>query len=88
MKVETGEETDDFEYYFAVEDSKKMTVQKSLNDEAVSEVQSFFDSPCEKDKNNLEQLGVYKMIREIFIKYNTILPSSVPVSRIFSFESK
>lgn len=88
MKMETADGSDDFEYYFASDDTTKVTPQKSQIDEAVAEVQSFFDSPCEKDKNNLEQLGVYKMIREVFVKYNTILPTSAPVERIFQFESK
>lgn len=86
--MEAGIESDDFEYYFASDDTTTATANTPQMDEAVSEVHSFFDSPCEKDKNNLEQLGVYKMIREVFVKYNTILPSSAPVERIFLFESK
>lgn len=84
--MDQGSKSDDFAYYFASDDNT--TAQRSQCHEVASEVQSFFDSPCEKDKNNLEQLSVYKMIREVFVKYNTILPSSAPVERFFSFESK
>lgn len=87
--MDTNVETDDFEYYFASDDNTKATTQKLQIDEAASsEVHSFFDSPCEKDKNNLEQLDLHKMVRKVFIKYNTILPSSAPVERIFGFERK
>lgn len=88
MKIETGDdEPDDFEYYFASDDRTKATEQQSQHEAAVLEVQSFLEIPCEKDKNNLEQLGIYKIIREVFVRYNTILPSSAPVERLFSFES-
>lgn len=86
--TKAAEESDNFEYYFASDDTSKATASESQIVEAVSEVHSFLDRPCERDRNNLEQLDAYKMIREVFVKYNTILTSSAPVERIFSFESK
>lgn len=45
------------------------------------ELRQYFDDPT----NTIECLDRYPAIKRVFIKYNTPLPSSAPVERLFSF---
>ncbi|KAL7307826.1 hypothetical protein TKK_0000146 [Trichogramma kaykai] len=40
---------------------------------------------AEPPTTNLSDLNRFKKIRKIFLKFNTILPSSAPVERLFSY---
>lgn len=89
-KAHAEDELDGFEYYFVSDDNKRVPADDFAIDEAVKEVQAFLSSPCANNKNDFRQLDEdeYKLIQELFGKYNTILPSSTAVEDIFGFTSK
>lgn len=51
------------------------------------EILSYMNSACADDEQDVEQLNQYHRIKNIFLKYNCITPSSAPVEQLFSFES-
>lgn len=50
-----------------------------------TEILNFLQQPCTADLNDFGQLHQFPVIKKMFLKYNTILPSSAPVERLFSF---
>lgn len=52
------------------------------------EVLSWLQQPCAKEIRDLSQLNQFPLIKKIFIKFNSPLPSSGPVERMFSFAGK
>ncbi|XP_067267095.1 zinc finger BED domain-containing protein 4-like [Chanodichthys erythropterus] len=69
-----GGDPEDDENFFTFE-TTQMT-----SSSAEEEVQRYLQDP---DKS-LASLKMYPMIRDLFLKYNTTLPSSAPVERLFS----
>lgn len=61
------------------------TVFNDIESSIRMEVISFLSDPCTDD---LKILKKYPHIRKVFIKYNSILPSSAPIERVFSYASK
>lgn len=52
------------------------------------DVLSFLNAPCEADEENYRpQLEEHPYVKRVFVKYNTIIPSSAEVERLFSVAS-
>lgn len=49
------------------------------------EVLTYLSCAPSEDEQDLSQLEKFTYMKKIFIKYNTIISSSAPVERVFSF---
>jgi len=67
--------SEDF-YSFSVHDSDSEVAESGCKVEALQ----FLSDPS----HELEQLKKYPVVARVFIKYNTSVPSSAPVERLFS----
>lgn len=53
-----------------------------------SEILNYLQLPCTAELDCFSQLNQFPIIKKMFLKYNTALPSSAPVERLFSFAGK
>lgn len=72
-----------FQYVF----SEVNTAANDVDEAMQLEVTTFLNSKCELDPTDLQQLTQRPFLKAVFLKYNTILPSSAPVERVFSVAS-
>lgn len=80
-----------FQYRFC--DGVSQNAQTELSRESAIrvEVSTWLGSPeadDERDLSQLERTQAFPNIRALFVKYNTIISSSAPVERLFSFASR
>lgn len=50
-----------------------------------TEISRYIKYEAEKDIENLEQLSLFPIVRELYRKYNVIMPSEADVERLFSY---
>ncbi|XP_025203512.1 uncharacterized protein LOC112600486 [Melanaphis sacchari] len=71
---------------YSLDNTAAESIQLNNDDSNDATVQalSYLDS---KDKN-LDMLNIFPIVKKVFFKYNTTLPSSAPVERLFSSGSQ
>jgi hypothetical protein len=62
------------------DDFFKFDVQQPVSNEIASQIDQYLSDP----RSQLTVLDTFPVIRQLFIKYNTPVPSSAPVERLFS----
>ncbi|XP_015115570.1 uncharacterized protein LOC107040141 [Diachasma alloeum] len=75
-------ETDDDDFNFESREEALVVTQHTLETGAA---ETEFGRFSQKPKTDLEILLIYPTVREIYLKSNTLLPSSASVERMFSF---
>lgn len=79
-----------FRYRFS--EGSQNTQCELIRENAVRiEMSTWLGSPEADDERDLSQIKDYRSfphVRDLFIKYNTIISSSAPVERLFSFASE
>lgn len=68
-----------FEYYLDDSDGEATYVTNE------TEFLTYLHKPRSNAIDNLSELSSFPVVRHLFLKYNTPIPSSAPVERLFSF---
>lgn len=80
--------TDDYSKLYRLHDDSQCTTSIDKATYISNDILTYLNEPSEKNFKNLQQLNRHNYVKQLFLKYNTILPSSAPVERLFSFASK
>ena len=76
-------ETDQPDAYFQWSDDEDSDWTPENSNKTSIEVLQFLDDPT----TSMDTLHKYPSVKRVFVKYDTTIPSSAPVERLFSFGS-
>lgn len=69
-------------FQFQFEETQNTTVDRTVSIQL--DVMTFLKKPCEPNLHNRDQLKEHPIVKQLFVKFNSVSSSSAPAERLFS----